>query len=153
VFSHSSLCDLFFLPLKQLSCLATTAAVASRTHSDVYFGWVRVDKKSVHAKIKCNIFLLHLSHSVFILCIRKFTRNIWTICVFGSWKIKHIAFICSSSSSLLLSFIHPHAAATVCVPSLLHFVVHFSALWDLHACKKTYIFASYQQSLARLTFS
>lgn len=113
----------------------------------------RVDKKSVHAKIKCNIFFSSLSldsFSIYIVHSKIHPQHMNNMC-FRKLKIKHIAFICSSSSSLLsslsLSLLSTHMLLLCCCCCIL--LCSLFSFVRSECMQKTYIFASYQQSLVR----
>lgn len=97
-----------FLPLKQLSCFGNNnnnISSSSIPNTLWCLFWLWVDKKSVHAKIKCSFFAL----SLYIYCAFKIHPQHMNNMCFRKLKIKHIVFICSSSSTthmlLLLHFV------------------------------------------------
>lgn len=123
-----------FLPLKQLSCFGNNnnnISSSSIPNTLWCLFWLWVDKKSVHAKIKCSFFAL----SLYIYCAFKIHPQHMNNMCFRKLKIKHIVFICSSSSTTHMLL-------------LLHFVEYTFQLCECCIQKnEPGIFASYQQSL------
>lgn len=124
MFSHSSLCDLFFYHLNNCHVLATTtitsAAAASRTHSDVYFGceWIKNPFMQKLSAFFCSL-------SVYILCIQNSPAT-YEQYVFSEAENK------AHRIYMFIIINHPHAAATAFC------WIHFSTLWVLHTKKWTW---------------
>lgn len=114
-----------FLPLKQLSCFGNNnnnISSSSIPNTLWCLFWLWVDKKSVHAKIKCSFFC---SLSVYILCIQNSPAT-YEQYVFSEAENK------AHRIYMFIIINHPHAAATAFC------WIHFSTLWVLHTKKWTW---------------